>query len=107
MGYSNGANIAASLLLSRPEVLAGGVLLRAMVPFEPERAVQSLEGKRVLVSAGEHDQMIPKAGTVRLVELLGNAGAEVRVVWQPVSHGLTQGDVEAAAEFFVVSDTGV
>ena len=100
VGYSNGANIAASLLLSRPEVLAGGVLLRAMVPFEPEGAVPSLAGKRVLVSAGEMDQMIPPAGTLRLVELLGNAGAEVKLVWHPVSHGLTQGDVEAGQAFF-------
>lgn len=99
VGYSNGANIAASMLLSRPDVLAGGVLLRAMVPFEPELPVPSLAGKRVLVSAGEQDSMIPAAGTKRLVELLGNAGAEVKLVWHPVSHGLTQGDVEEAAGF--------
>ena len=66
-----------------------------------------MEPPRVLVSAGQFDAMIPQAGTLRLVELLGNAGAEVKVVWQPVSHGLTQGDVEAATEFFLVSDTGV
>ena len=100
VGYSNGANIAASLLLSRPEVVAGGVLLRAMVPFEPEGELPSLAGKQVLVSAGQFDQMIPRAGTERLVELMTSAGAHVDVVWQPVSHGLTQGDVEAAAGFF-------
>jgi phospholipase/carboxylesterase len=100
LGYSNGANIAASLLLSRPEVLAGGVLLRAMVPFEPENGSPSLAGKHVLVSAGKMDQMIPRAGTERLVKILGDAGADVQIVWQPVSHGLTQGDVEAAQGFF-------
>jgi phospholipase/carboxylesterase len=101
VGYSNGANIAASLLFTRPTALAGGVLLRAMVPFEPAETSPSLTGKRVLVSAGQFDQMIPPAGTERLVELMTNAGATVDIVWQPVSHGLTQGDVEAARRFFV------
>lgn len=98
VGYSNGANVAASLLLTRPAALAGGVLLRAMVPFEPE-SMPSLAGKRVLISAGRMDQMIPQAGTERLAAILREAGADVELEWQPASHGLTPGDVKAARRF--------
>ena len=99
VGYSNGANIAASLLLARPTVLAGGALLRAMVPFEPATP-PLLHGKKVLISAGRLDATIPPAGGQRLADLLRDAGAEVDLVWQPGSHGLTQGDVKAGQIFF-------
>jgi len=98
VGYSNGANIAASVLLSRPSVIAGGVLLRAMVPFEPANP-PSLAGKRVLISAGKLDQMIAPAGTDRLATILRDAGADVELEWQPTGHGLTAGDLKAAQRF--------
>lgn len=98
VGYSNGANVAASVLLTRPSVLAGGLLFRAMMPFAPETA-PSLTGKRVLLSAGRMDQMIPPAGVEQLESALRNAGADVELVWQPASHGLTQADVEVGARF--------
>ena len=101
VGYSNGANIAGSMLLSRPAVLAGGVLFRAMVPFEPV-AVPSLSGKRVLISAGKMDQMISPAGTERLTAILRGAGADVDLEWQPTGHGLTAGDLKVAQRFFGV-----
>lgn len=94
-GYSNGANVAASLMLSRPDVLAGAVLFRAMVPFEPSSPV-SLDGRPVLLSQGRHDQLIPVAGAERLATILRDAGAAVDIEWQPASHQLTQGDVTAA-----------
>ncbi|MEO5816967.1 MAG: alpha/beta hydrolase [Gemmatimonadaceae bacterium] len=99
VGYSNGANIAGSMLLSRPSVLAGGVLFRAMVPFEPA-VTPSLVGKRVLISAGKLDQMISPAGTERLTAILREAGADVDIEWQPTGHGLTGGDLEAGQRFF-------
>jgi predicted esterase len=99
VGYSNGANIAGSLLLSRPAVLAGGVLFRAMVPFEPT-TTPSLVGKRVLISAGKLDVMISPAGTERLAAILRDAGADVDLEWQPTGHGLTTADLTAAQRFF-------
>ena len=99
VGYSNGANIAASVLLSRPETLAGAVLYRAMVPFEPTRPVD-VSTKRVLISAGEFDPMIPRAGSERLAALLRAGGAEVELAWQPASHGLTHADVTLGQAFF-------
>jgi phospholipase/carboxylesterase len=99
VGYSNGANIAASLLLTRPEVLHAAALFRAMVPFEPEVPAKGLGDKRVLISAGRMDQMIPQAGTERLAQILVDAGAQVELVWQQSSHGLVQGDLVAGERF--------
>ena len=92
LGFSNGANIAASMLLSHPGVLAGGALLRAMVPFEPA-SLPALSGRSVLLSQGQADPLIPRPLSERLAALLTDAGAEVEVAWQAASHGLVQGDV--------------
>ena len=98
VGYSNGANIAASLLLTQPDVLGAAVLYRAMVPFEPE-TLPALGAKKVLVSAGPSDPMIPRTGTERLVQLLVDAGAQVELTWQESAHGLVQGDVTIGQKF--------
>lgn len=95
LGFSNGANMAASLLLSQPAVLAGGVLIRAMVPFEPASS-PDLAGRAVLLSQGRADPMIAAAGAARLDAILRDAGAEVETVWQQAGHGLVPGDVSAA-----------
>lgn len=94
LGFSNGANVAASLLLSHPSALAGGALVRAMVPFEPG-APARLAGKAVLLSQGRADPLIPAAGAERLAEILRSAGADVTLAWQQAAHGLVQGDVDA------------
>jgi len=99
LGFSNGANVAASLLLTRPKALAGGVLIRAMVPFEPTET-PDLTGRVVLMSQGRSDPLIPAAGAERLAALLRDAGAEVELAWQPGGHGLTQGDVSVARRWF-------
>ena len=98
VGYSNGANIAASMLLSRPEVLNAALLYRAMVPFEPSHP-PALNDKRVFISAGRSDPMIPRAGTERLAQILVDAGAQVELAWQQTAHGLVQGDVTAGTRF--------
>lgn len=99
VGYSNGANVAASLLLSRPQILTGAVLYRAMVPFEPSSTVDVL-GKRVLICAGQFDTMIPRAGSERLAALLREGGAEVELAWQSAAHGLTQADIMLGQRYF-------
>jgi phospholipase/carboxylesterase len=95
VGFSNGANIAASLLLSRPDALAGGILLRAMVPFEPD-PVPRLDGRAVLLAEGRFDPMIPVPQAERLAEILREAGADVQVEWQEAGHQLTPKDIRAA-----------
>ena len=99
MGFSNGANIAASLLLLHPGLLAGAVLLRVMTPFEPETP-PDLSGKPVYLAAGRSDQIVPPEDTERLAELLREAGAEVRLDWQPGGHGIGRAEVEAAQSWF-------
>jgi predicted esterase len=99
LGYSNGANIASAVLLARPGVLKGGVLLRAMVPFEPEIAPPAdppLRGTRVLISNGDSDPIVTAAETDRLARLLQRTGADVEVHWQAASHELMPGDFAVA-----------
>jgi len=98
LGFSNGANIAASLLLSHPAALGGGILLRAMVPFEPT-LVPNLEGKSVLMSQGRTDPLIPGVAAERLAGLLRHGGAQVDLAWQPGGHEIGRGDVIAAQEW--------
>lgn len=98
-GFSNGANIASAVMLARPEVLAGAVLLRAMVPFEPEAAPSAappLGGTRVLISNGEQDPIVSAAETDRLARLLQRWGAEVEVHWQAAGHELMPADFAVA-----------
>jgi len=98
VGFSNGANIAASLLLADTGVLAGAVLFRPMVPFEPVQRPH-LSGIPVLIAAGSSDPIVPVPLVKRLGVLLSEAGAAVEVRWSPGGHGLTQGDVEEATAF--------
>jgi phospholipase/carboxylesterase len=96
MGYSNGANIAASLMLSDPGVLRAAVLFRAMVPFEPDEP-PDLTGMPVFLAAGRMDGMIPPDNTQRLAEILQQAGADLDLRWRNVGHGLTYEEVEESA----------
>jgi predicted esterase len=95
VGFSNGANIAASLLLLRPSVLAGAILFRAMVPLEPD-VPAVLTGTPVLLSNGRRDPIVPAAQAERLAALLREAGADVTVAWQPAGHELTENDITDA-----------
>jgi phospholipase/carboxylesterase len=95
VGYSNGANIAGAVLLLRPGVLAGAVLLRAMVPLVPE-TLPELAGTRVLVASGEHDPFGSPENSAELIALLRRAGAEVTAHSEPAGHELTHMTVEAA-----------
>jgi phospholipase/carboxylesterase len=98
VGYSNGANIGASLLLRHPKLLRGAGLLHAMVPYEPEDPID-LSGTSVLMTAGERDPMIPLDQTRALEKILSEAGAEVDLHLEPGGHELTQAEVDAAARW--------
>ena len=95
VGYSNGANIAASLLLLRPETLRAAVLFRAMVPLVPEK-LPDLSSARLWIGAGNQDPIIPISETQRLVELLRRARADVTIRFVNAGHGLTDGEIEIA-----------
>ena len=105
VGFSNGANIAASLLLAYPRLLAGAVLLRAMVPFEPDSA-PDLSGIPVYLAAGRSDQMVPPENTERLAQVLREAGADVTLDWQPGGHGIGPDEIQAAQNWFAKRTLG-
>ncbi len=98
IGFSNGANIAASLLLLRPESLATAVLLRPMVVLEPAK-VASLSGKRILISSGTQDPIVPGDHPPRLEAMFRRAGAEVELCTQAAGHGLVSSDITTAGNF--------
>jgi phospholipase/carboxylesterase len=89
IGYSNGANIAASLLLLRPGVLAGAALLRAMVPLIPE-VMPKLSGVSVLLLSGRYDPLVPEEKARQLAALLTDAGAAVALQFEDAGHQLTE-----------------
>ncbi|MBH5366711.1 alpha/beta hydrolase [Bradyrhizobium glycinis] len=103
VGFSNGANIAAALLLLQPDVLAGAILLRAMVPLSdpPEAA---LGGKSVLLLSGQADPIVPASNSARLAALLWQAGASVTHKVLPAGHQLSQADVTLARDWISEAD---
>jgi phospholipase/carboxylesterase len=98
VGFSNGANIAASVMLTGPSVFSHAVLFRAMVPFEP-REHAKLDGTPVLLSSGEWDPIATPAQARRLQTLLSAAGAKPTLNFFDAGHELTRGDISAAASW--------
>jgi phospholipase/carboxylesterase len=98
VGFSNGANIAAALLLLKPDALAGAILLRAMVPLsDPPKA--QLDGKPILLLSGQADPIVPPSNSARLASLLSEAGAQVDHKVLPAGHQLSQADVTLARDW--------
>lgn len=95
LGFSNGANIAASMLLRLGPVLEGAVLLSPMLPFEPEKT-PDLSSVAVFLGAGMADTLIPPANARRLVDALRGAGAEVTDYWHPAGHTITHEELRSA-----------
>ena len=98
VGFSNGANIAGSLLLKYPGLVRRAVLLAPMVPFEPE-PLPDLTTTNVFIGAGRSDAMVPPALTERLAELLRESGATVTIHWDAGGHAITPAEVSAAARW--------
>jgi phospholipase/carboxylesterase len=107
LGYSNGANIAAAVMLLRPEALAGGILLRAMVPLASPEVSGGLAGKAALIVSGARDPIAPPANAARLQAMLERAGAHVDNKILPGGHELSQGDVNLAREWLQAQDAAL
>jgi predicted esterase len=95
VGFSNGANIAASMLLRGGAPIHRAVLLSPMVPFEPQ-TTSSLGDTRVFIGAGRVDPIVPAAQVERLAALFTRANAQVEVHWHPGGHTITNDELEAA-----------
>jgi len=98
VGYSNGANMGASILLLRPEILSGAILFRAMVPLIPE-ILPNLTNKHIFMSSGVYDPIVTRQGAEKLFGLFRKAGAEVTINWQESGHELTMEEVQIAREW--------
>jgi phospholipase/carboxylesterase/glyoxalase family protein len=97
-GFSNGANIAAAVLLMRPGLLNRAILLRPMVPFEPDKPV-SLAGTAVFMGAGRRDPIVPTENTERLAGMLRQFGAGVSLEWSDGGHALVEREIAAARDW--------
>jgi predicted esterase len=97
-GFSNGANIAASLLFLYPSVLRAAILLHPMLPFEPA-ALPDLQEKPIFIGAGRADPLVPHDQTTQLAELYRQAGASVELFWQNGGHSVSLEEVKAAREW--------
>jgi phospholipase/carboxylesterase len=98
VGYSNGANIAASMLLLRPEILHAAILFRAMVPLVPDN-LPDLSSTRVWIGEGNQDPIVPASEAQRLIELLRSARADVTIHFSDTGHGLTTSEIEIARDW--------
>ena len=99
LGYSNGANIAASLLLTDGGLLAGAALLRAMLPFEP-KTLPELAGKPIMMAAGRRDHYMTPEQAESLADLLRRAGGRVELVWNPGGHDLAAEELTTVTAWF-------
>lgn len=101
LGYSNGANIASTVMFIEPGLLQSVVLFRPMLVYEPEER-NDLSGSGVFISAGRMDPIVPVTSVERLVELFETAHAEVTLKWQLTGHNLVPSEVREAADWFAL-----
>lgn len=99
LGYSNGANIASSVMFLDPDLLAGAMLFRPMVVLEPDTQ-EDLSGRQVFIGSGRLDVIVPTDQPARLAETFRKRGASVSLCWQVSGHNLTPGDITEAARWF-------
>lgn len=106
LGYSNGANVASTVMFLEPGILQGAILFRPMLVYEPTEK-KDLSGSAVFISAGRMDPIVPRASVERLAELFGSAHAEVTLKWQLVGHNLVPSEVSEAADWLALQRTRV
>jgi phospholipase/carboxylesterase len=98
LGYSNGANILASVLFHRPELIDRAVLMHPLIPFNPAPQ-PGLAGHRVLITAGRRDPIAPAEATEQLSVYFKAQAADARVVWHEGGHEIRQPELVAARDF--------
>jgi predicted esterase len=101
LGYSNGANIASTVMLVEPGILQGAILFRPMLVYEPSEK-SDLTGSAVFISAGRMDPIVPVASVERLAELFASTHAEVTLKWQLAGHSLVPSEVREAADWLAL-----
>lgn len=106
LGYSNGANIASTVMLIEPGVIQGSILFRPMVVYEPPEK-NDISGSSVFISAGRMDPIVPTASVEKLAEMFRSANADVTLKWQLAAHNLVPSEVREAADWLALQRTRV
>jgi len=99
VGFSNGANIGASLLLLYPQVIAGAVLFRTLIPIIPNN-LPNLSEKKIVILSGQYDPIVSKKQAEDLFSLLKKTDVKVSIQWQESGHEITQDDVQIAKKWY-------
>lgn len=97
-GYSNGANILASVLFEAADLFDSAVLLHPMIPFDP-KPQPGLKGLKLLITAGKRDPICPAPATQKLADYFVAQGAEVRLFWHEGGHEIRQEELQAIRAF--------
>lgn len=98
LGYSNGANILASVMMAHPELIDASVLMHPLIPWTPE-PVHGLAERDVLITAGRRDPICPAPLTQVLADWFGAQGAATKIAWHEGGHEIVQAELAATAEF--------
>jgi predicted esterase len=101
LGYSNGANIASTVMLVEPGVFRGSVLLRPMLVYDPPEQ-NDLSDTAVFISAGRMDPIVPVESVEKLAKLFESAHSNVTVKWQLAGHSLVPSEVREASEWLAL-----
>lgn len=101
LGYSNGANIASTVMLIEPGIIQGSILFRPMLVYEPAEK-KDLSGSSVFISAGRMDPIVPTTSVEQLAEMFQSANADVTFKWQLAGHSLVPSEVREASEWFAL-----
>ncbi|MFC4355483.1 alpha/beta hydrolase [Chryseomicrobium palamuruense] len=99
VGYSNGANIAANLVMTEANSLAGAILYHPMIP-NPDAQIPDISKLPVFIGAGKNDQMVPYEESKGLKKMLEDHGAEVAMHVEPYGHQLTDSEVDASKQWY-------
>ena len=98
LGYSNGANILASVAMSHPQIVDDMILMHPLIPWQPAPQPE-LKGRRVLVTAGRRDPICPAPLTQALVDWFEAQGAGTTAVWHPGGHEIARPEIDAIGNF--------
>ena len=104
LGYSNGANILASVLFRSPDLIDKAVLMHPLIPFAPDPQ-PGLKGRDVLITAGRHDPIAPAGLTEQLSGYFGVQGANTSVAWHDGGHEIRREELLAARRLLAASRT--
>jgi phospholipase/carboxylesterase len=101
LGYSNGANILASVLFRAPGQFDAAVLMHPLIPFTPDPQ-PGLKDKRVIITAGRHDPIAPVHSAERLAAYLKAQGTDVTLFWHEGGHEIRREELLAVRDFLAV-----